>query len=486
MRKNILLSILFLLLLTMFGCTSGKKVKYYEDTEENNVSHTEVSITAVIFKINPEQDIVQIKDCRTGVEHSLLYHGGVRVTNSHGREVSLSDLGVGSVVDVVYYEDTAKIVTLAENKSSSKISNVKKFSANKNTKKAMYKGISCNMSENAIAINHDGRVLDVSEVNTEDKVTLHMYGSKLVAVVIDEGHGYVRLKNQDTYIGGMVEIGYDVIVPVSSNMLMAVREGIYTLRISNNGYSQSKQIQVKKDTETLVDLGDIAIPDGTAVFEVDPADATIYIDGKKISGYTYTDIYGTYSVRVEAEGYKTYKGSFKISDTVKSYTVNLTKLEEDTTEDTTETTSETTTETTEISTTESDDTTEHTTEDVNTPGDAVTETTAETTDSTTIDSSIDVTDETSAEDVEGNISTEEGIETDNIITINTPALAGVYVDGDYVGVAPISFKKVTGTHTVTLYRSGYLIKSYTIQAENDGKDDVYNFADLTTLLDLIE
>ena len=76
--------------------------------------------------------------------------------------------------------------------------------------------------------------------------------------------------------------------------------------------------------------------------------------------------------------------------------------------------------------------------------------------------------------------------TDNIITIKTPVGASVYVDGDYVGIAPVSFTKVVGAHTITLYKSGYLIKSYTIQATNDGKDDEYSFADLTSLLDLVE
>ena len=59
----------------------------------------------------------------------------------------------------------------------------------------------------------------------------------------------------------------------------------------------------------------------------------------------------------------------------------------------------------------------------------------------------------------------------------------VYFDGDYVGIAPVSIRKTAGTHTITLYKAGYLIKSYTIQAEDNGKDDEYSYADLISVLD---
>ena len=93
----------------------------------------------------------------------------------------------------------------------------------------------------------------------------------------------------------------------------------------------------------------------------------------------------------------------------------------------------------------------------------------------------------STEDEEsGEITTESVETTGNVITINAPVNVDVYVDGEYVGVAPISFPKTVGAHTVTLYKTGYLIKSYTIYASNNGKDDEYSFDELTSLIDALE
>ena len=79
--------------------------------------------------------------------------------------------------------------------------------------------------------------------------------------------------------------------------------------------------------------------------------------------------------------------------------------------------------------------------------------------------------------------TTESVEQGNKITIKKPEGVGVYFDGDYVGIAPVSIKKAAGMHTITLYKAGYLIKSYTIQAEDNGKDDEYSYADLISVLD---
>ncbi len=447
MRKIYLLLVSLCMLLAFCGCDSSGDVKVYTSTEETVVTHIEKNVTAVITDIDLETNKISFVDCTDGTELSLIYHGGVSVLNTYGKDIGIGGVGNGSVVDVCYYSDTSKIVSISLNKSATTIKDVKKFSADMTTQTAKYKGTSCNMWEHVVAYDGDSTI-DIMEVNTEDTVTLTMYGGKLVSVVLTLGHGYVRLANQDTYVGGMVEIGYDVIVPVTSDMLVAVGEGEYTLRIYNDSYSDSKSVKVLKGQEVTVDLADIAIPTGTVVFNITPADATLIVNGNEQDSHAYTNLYGTYSIRVTMEGYSTFNGSFKISNPTKSFDIKLSQLEDDTTEETTE---------------ETEDTTEETTD------------TEESQDST----------DTQEED-KSETTTEQAVITGNKITVNSPAGAGVYVDGDYVGVAPVSFPKVVGTHTITLYKPGYLIKSYTIQATDDGKDDTHSFAELASVLDGLE
>jgi hypothetical protein len=66
----------------------------------------------------------------------------------------------------------------------------------------------------------------------------------------------------------------------------------------------------------------------------------------------------------------------------------------------------------------------------------------------------------------------------NKVYIDAPKNVEVYLDSNYVGIAPVSFKKTAGSHTITLRKSGYTTKSYTIYLYNDGEDITYSFTDL--------
>ena len=65
------------------------------------------------------------------------------------------------------------------------------------------------------------------------------------------------------------------------------------------------------------------------------------------------------------------------------------------------------------------------------------------------------------------------------VTIEAPVGAEVYVDGNYVGIIPASFAKKPGTHDVTIRKSGYKTRSYTVDVDDENKDINYSFSELT-------
>lgn len=445
--------VVLMLAFVLTGCgQKNNDIKVYENTEEVSVRHEETSMTAIITSMDMENNQMHFVSVLDGTDITLQYHGGVRVSDTKGTDIGIDSVVCGNVVDIVYYADTEKLVSIAKNAKVKTYTQVKKFLYRQDQHTASCNGTSYKVSDYAQVFDGN-QVLSLADVNTEDEVTLSVWNGNLVSVVITKGHGYVRLLNQGTYVGGFVEIGKDVIVPVTVDMLVAVGEGDYTLRINKNGYSGEKSIRVTKDRELNVDISDIAIPSGTVTFAVTPEDAgeVIKVDGEIIANRTYTGLYGDHELSITAEGYDSFRGSFKITDTMKNLHVTL---QQETTEESTEETTEATTQ--EAQTTTSGQTTQAT-EATQNP-----QTTSGTTQSG---------------------QTTESAEQGNKITIKKPEGVGVYFDGDYVGIAPVSIKKTAGTHTITLYKAGYLIKSYTIQAEDDGKDDEYSYADLISVLD---
>ena len=64
------------------------------------------------------------------------------------------------------------------------------------------------------------------------------------------------------------------------------------------------------------------------------------------------------------------------------------------------------------------------------------------------------------------------------VYIDAPDGVEAYLDGSYVGVTPVSFNKEPGSHVVTLRKSGYQTRSYTLQIDEEEKDVNYSFTDL--------
>jgi hypothetical protein len=97
------------------GCDTKTDVKVYEDTEDVTVTHVEVERTAVVTGIDLETNVISFKDCINSEDFQLIYHGGVSVLNTYGRDIGIGGIGNGSVVDVFYYSDTEKIVSITVN-----------------------------------------------------------------------------------------------------------------------------------------------------------------------------------------------------------------------------------------------------------------------------------------------------------------------------------------------------------------------------------
>ena len=81
---------------------------------------------------------------------------------------------------------------------------------------------------------------------------------------------------------------------------------------------------------------------------------------------------------------------------------------------------------------------------------------------------------TEGSSVSGN--TVSGYEKDEpTITIDVPQDVEVYEDNLYKGIAPVTYEKTAGTHTITLRKTGYITKSYEIQVPDDNMDVTYSF-----------
>jgi hypothetical protein len=449
MRYGKLIPLCVLLIVFMAGC--GKKPSaVVTTTEEYDPYASASSVIAVIKAIDMDEGTMSFLDIDSGKQYDLLYNNGVDVRNKYNEIMSGTMLSVGQIVDITYNTKNSKLLEIAIDSNAWEIREISGFTFDR----AKHQVTILNrvyQYTNDLIVYSAGKLIADSEVCQEDQLTARGYGGKLVSLTVDLGHGYVKLEDYDTYIGGMIEIGYDVIVPVTENMLLTVREGNYKLKITKGSNSGYKSISVTRDQEDTVSLKELQIaPDsvGSMYFDVTPAEARVMIDGETIdTSETIELTYGRHHIRVTADGYESKEGYFTVDSAYKIMTIELSSEDEEDTDSTDVASTTSTSTAASTSTTEAGSTSTATTE----AGSSATTESASTTEAATTEV------------------------TSNKVKIEKPVGAYCYVDGSYVGTVPCSFAKTVGSHVVTFSMKGCLTKSYTIQCLNDGKDDSYSF-----------
>ena len=224
-------------------------------------------------------------------------------------------------------------------------------------------------------------------------------------------------------------------------MMVMVPEGNYDILISNRGITGVKNVTVGRNQEVTLDLSDIEIKiDYSMVsISVEPEGAKVFIDGEKVTSID-TPVklqYGIHEIIIRADGYETLSRYISVGSPTADVSFKLDKMDEDLDEKESKNSQST--------------------------------------------SSGDTSSDTSSE---GNSGTTEG-QTENTagakIYIDAPANAEVYVDGNYVGIAPTSFLKKGQSMVITLRKAGCQTRSYTINIDDLENDSHYSFSDLLEL-----
>jgi hypothetical protein len=437
--------------LVVFATGCGKEITApsYDD-EPDPVD--EISMFAIVTNVDEVNGKITLQSVNYDTELVLTYNGGADVQDKYGDVLAVSQLDLGTVADVVYDGNRNKLISLyvSSNDKVQKMEHISGAQVDMLTNMVKINGTSYKMCAGVSAFSEDGEI-QVNEVCSEDQISVWFYNDVVCSIYVELGHGYLRLEDYASYIGGTVEVGYDVIVPVTEDMLLTVREGDYTLRISKGDDTGTKKVTVVRNQELTLSLADIAIEPkqtGSVLFMVTPGDASVYIDGKKVNTEGAVDIvYGKHSILIQADGYESYSANFNVNYAYKIKEYTLTPSDDSS--------SSTTESSTSSATTQSSTTTEATTE------------------TTTTESSTSTSSSTNKE-------------TSNKVIVSSPSGASVYLDGEYIGIAPISFTKVTGSHIITFSQTGYLSKSYTETFTDDGQDTTLTYDALTSIASLIE
>ena len=170
------------------------------------------------------------------------------------------------------------------------------------------------------------------DLSAKDIITVRGIEHNIHSIVVDKGHGYLRLQNDEYFVGGWIEVGKTLIQPVVDDMLLTVPEGKYEVLITNGGSGGTKEIAVARDEEIELDVGDLKgeeIKNGSILFAVTPATAEVYVDGDQVDISNKVEMeYGIHQLIVRAAGYDTITQYIKVGQPYASLEIELEKSED--------------------------------------------------------------------------------------------------------------------------------------------------------------
>lgn len=441
-RRKIAYSIMIIGLLIITACGNSLANSTTDKSSDTGFiitpagTYDSADNSAILIKKSAEDKKVTFYNKSLGKKYTLNYDGTSKIYDKYGTSMSMEQIKLGSVVDITFLKRKKLLNSMTMSQTAWTYTDVDNFSIDEQTMEMTINGNSYVISDSTFVYSN-GKNATLMDVNPVDKLSVVGVDRNVSSITIEEGHGYLRLKNEDYFVGGWIEIGAKIIKTINEDMLIAVPMGTYDVQLSKNGVEGVKSVTIIQNQETELDLSDIKTEDpvtyGTVIIVVTPNTAEVYIDGEQIDTNEPQKLeYGIHQLIAKATGYQSLTQYIKVGQ--ESATLDITLDNEIV---------------------------------------PITATPAVT--DVPVPSPTPIPVPTAAPSTEVVApTTVNGYK----VTISTPTDVEVYVDGSYVGIAPISFAKVSGSHEVTLRKSGYITRSYTISIDKTEKDESFSFSDL--------
>lgn len=419
--------------------------------------HYDSEDTAVLMAMDTEQKTVTLLNLDLNQQYTLRYDAKTTVTDKHGTAMVWSQFRVGDLVRVRFRKGDKQLTSLMISPDSWYYDQVTKYTL---TPEGMYLGEDAYRMNDALVVASGDSLITLDQLIAGDEVTIVGIDRTIYSILMDRGHGYVRVVNADAVDGGWIQIGTGI-EAIRDGMLITVPEGEYTALVSYNGVNENYPITVERGQETELDLGEIEIAGptvGTVTFTVLPDNARVYIDSVETDiSHPVILTTGIHQIILAADGYQTTTQYLNVGAMAADVTLTMTKLDTSSKEDT--------------DTNRKDDTEQK--EDNTGNGDGA-DTSGNGTGSGEENSA-----NTGGSASAGGDSGTAG--QDYSVSITTPEDVEVYVDGIYMGIAPLSFRKPSGNYIITLRKTGCQTRNYSVNLEGSDHEQMFHFATLLPL-----
>lgn len=350
-KQKIFLHIVVIMMIAM--CFGGCARKENEDTQTQQTESDSVKTEQLylIVEHDSQEESFTLYSYANHLEQYFEYGFSTEFKDKYGNYVPASKFSVGRFVTIAPRDKDGYLTALQLSDQVWEQEDVRRFQIEED-RGVFTIGDTKYSIRDEVKIFSNGREISFSDISEDDVLTVVGKEKKILSIVVTTGHGTLALDHTDVFEESLLQLNNDIFAMITHNMELEVPEGKYTLRVANDGWGGTTEIEIVRGETTRVDLETLkgeGKKKGMISFDVDAENVKVYVDYKLVDHTNPVELtYGLHVLQIKAKGYEEWKKYLSVNSEEATILIELTEesnKEKPETEAETETESETEVET---------------------------------------------------------------------------------------------------------------------------------------------
>lgn len=349
MKKKIRKTILYvalsvMLALCVIGC--GRRETGNTEIQQTEEETAQMDSMWLIMENDTQEEALMLYSFSSGLEQYYEYGFSTQFKDKYGNYASASEFTEGRFVTIAPRDKDGYLTEVMLSDEVWEYEKVRRFQIDE--EKGIFTIADTKYSiQDEVKIFSGGKAITFSDISEDDILTVVGKDKKILSVVVTTGHGTLSFENTTVFEDSFVQLNNDIFAMITPNLEMEVPEGTYLLKVANDGWGGTTEIEIVRGEVTKVDLETLkgeGKKKGIIYFDIDVEDVEVSVDYQTIDHTKPIQLtYGTHVLEIEADGYDTWKKYLSVNSEEATLLIELTEedAEDNEKEDDTESESET-------------------------------------------------------------------------------------------------------------------------------------------------
>ena len=329
------LSIMMIVMLYMIKLFGQKKAAVVAEPLTpiiGNISSEDVEVEAeeirgVVHEIGAKRKRITIWDIEEKQHIKMSIKDKTQMTDRYGKPMSIQEIELGDIVEITYQAKQKDILTIQKSAKAWIKSELLEIDINAQSKTIKIGNTKYDYTSDLMVINDELEKIDINNINNLDTLTIKGLDNTIWSIQVVKSAGYLKLSNIPT-TEGTIEIGNNIIYrleEIEDNIPLS--GGQHKIVIRMEGYKpfvKHINISTKQIEELNLEEVEEAVADLKLMVTNPGVDYKIYIDNKTYRKEEAIKVKpGQYTLKVAAEGFKTYEGEIELEEGSRRINISL-------------------------------------------------------------------------------------------------------------------------------------------------------------------